>query len=306
MPRLHQIGVDGVSYNMFWGDGGHTTWSMPYFLNGKREFKIEDSFGYKLHEKGIETSIVHSNVILVTKNFQNCFNEYLDMGMNRSPVKTFARKALKKLGVYRQVTDIKRNIVKTNVEVPYRRAEAMLEKSQSVLDELKHGVLWIQLMDTHIPYSPSGLDKFQKLEAQSLYRKLLKSIQGEYTITSSERDRLEELYDLECQYMDQHIGLFVENNPDINFIITSDHGDMFGENYTYSHSPGPHGVTPQLGHLPLIFYGPSFKNKVEYEKYNSSINIGTTIMDLFGFQERVGYGKSFLNDVILSSSEDSE
>jgi arylsulfatase A-like enzyme len=96
--------------------------------------------------------------------------------------------------------------------------------------------------------------------------------------------------------MDKCVGAFVKDNPDFIFFITSDHGDMFGENYTYSHSPGAHGLTPQLSHLPFIISGPNVKTQ-EISNYNSSINVGITILDLYGIKEKCGYGRSFLHDI---------
>ena len=121
---------------------------------------------------------------------------------------------------------------------------------------------------------------------------------GDNKITSEDTQRLVEFYDRECTYMDYFIGEFVRSNPDVIFFITSDHGDMFGENYTYSHSPGAHGVTPQLSHLPFIISGPGVKKK-DISDYNCSLNVGTTILDLYNVNEKNGYGRSFLQEILL-------
>jgi len=297
MPNVYELGQKGVNYNMFFGDGGLTKWSMPYFLSGQRNFDMENSFPNKLTKNNIDNKIVHSNAVLVQEKYQECFKEYTDMGMEKAPIKTGIRRQLKDVGLWNKTRGIRRAVIgKKNFNVPYRRAEVILSTAQKKLDELDFGFLWIQLMDPHIPYSPPGLDSIQQAEAIKLYDLVLKSLKDEREFSSIEVKRLQELYAMECTYMDKCIKAFVDANPEALFFISSDHGDMFGENYTFSHSPGPHGVTPQLGHLPMIVYGPNVPRET-YNHYNCSINVGTTILDLFGIEERCGYGRSFLDEV---------
>lgn len=299
MPFLTEMANEGVNYTMFFGDGGHTKWSMPHFLSGQRNFDKEESFPYKLTQSGIDNKLVHSNAVLVQEKYQECFKEYTDMGTEMAPVKTGLRRTLKDAGLWDKTRPLRRAIIgKKSFNVPYRRASAILDLAQKKLDQIKEGFLWIQLMDTHIPYSPPGLNNIEQTEAIKLYDLILKSLQGSgYKFSPIEIKRLQELYASECIYMDKCIEVFVKRNPECIFFLSSDHGEMFGENYTWSHSPGPHGVTPQLGHLPMIVYGPGVPIK-RYEQYNCSINVGSTILDLFNIDERSGYGRSFLHEIL--------
>jgi len=261
MPEVYAL--SGTRYSMFWGDGGHTKWSMPYYLGGKRKYVQQDSFPSKLTNAGIKNTIVHSNVVLVTEKYQNCFQKHIDMGIEQTPIKTNIRRALKKTGIWTKTRGMRRSLIgNKHFNAPYRRAENILDKAQKELDLVGDGFLWVQLMDPHIPYSPIGINGVEQLEAQRLYDNILASLRGEYVITELESKRMMYFYDLECRYMSKHIGEFIKNNPDTLFFIGSDHGDMFGENYTFSHSPGPHGVTPQLGHLPHLICGPGVNNKI--------------------------------------------
>ena len=298
MPFTHEMGEKGVNYTMFFGDGGHTKWSMPHFLSGQRKFDKEESFPYKMTQSGVDNKLVHSNAVLVQEKYQECFKEYTDMGTEMAPVKTGLRRTLKDAGLWDKTRPLRRAIIgRKSFNVPYRRAEAILNHAQKKLDQIDEGFLWVQLMDAHIPYSPPDLDNFEQTEAIKLYDLILKSLQGSgHEFTSIELKRIQELYAAECMYMDKCIEAFVKSNPECIFFLSSDHGEMFGENYTWSHSPGPHGVTPQLGHLPLIIYGPNVLNK-KIEQYNCSINVGSTLLELFNINERSGYGRSFLRDV---------
>jgi arylsulfatase A-like enzyme len=301
MPFCSNMAKTGVNYTMFFGDGGHTKWSMPHFFCGQRNFDNNESFPYKLTQNGITNKIVHSNAVLVQEKYQECFQDFTDMGMEKDPTKTTIRRQLKDAGLWHKTRPIRRALIGNRTfNVPYRRAKAILDTAQEKLDQFEHGFLWVQLMDAHIPYSPPGLDNIAQTEARKLYDAILKSLQGGgYDFTPIEIKRIKELYAAECAYMDKCIEEFVTKNPETIIFISSDHGDMFGENYTWSHSPGPHGVTPQLGHLPMIVYGPGITNKT-YSHYNCSINVGSTILDLFNIEERSGYGRSFLNEILES------
>jgi len=297
MPEVYDIACNGTIYSMFWGDGGNTKRSMPHYLSGQRKYDLENSFPSILSRHGVKNTIVHSNAVLVEEKYQDCFQHSVDMGMEVAPAKTLIRRTLKQTGIWTKTRNLRREITQNKTfNIPYRRAENILSTAQKELDKLGDGFLWVQLMDPHIPYSPPGLNNVEQLEAQQLYDKLLKTLRGEYTCTAKESQRMAYLYDKECRYMDHHVAEFIHSNPDVLFFIGSDHGDMFGENYTYSHSPGPHGVTPQLGHLPHIVTGPSVP-KQRLCDYNCSINVGATVLDLYGVEERCGYGRSYASDL---------
>lgn len=298
MPFTAKMAEEGSSYTMFFGDGGHTKWSMPHFFCGQKEYEVTESFPYKLTQHGVENRLVHSNAVLVHEKYQECFQKYTDMGMEIAPMKTTLRRQLKDAGLWHKTRGLRRAITgKKAFNVPYRRAEMIFDTAQTSLDSFESGFLWIQLMDAHVPYSPPGLSSIEQMEAIKLYDAILQLLKGEgYDFSPIEIQRIKDLYAAECTYMDGCIEAFVNRNPDALIFLSSDHGDMFGENYTWSHSPGLHGVTPQLGHLPMIVYGPNIR-KETYSHYNCSINVGSTILELFGVEDRVGYGRSFLDEV---------
>ena len=196
MPFLTEMANEGVNYTMFFGDGGHTKWSMPHFLSGQRNFDKEESFPYKLTQSGIDNKLVHSNAVLVQEKYQECFKEYTDMGTEMAPVKTGLRRTLKDAGLWDKTRPLRRAIIgKKSFNVPYRRASAILDLAQKKLDQIKEGFLWIQLMDTHIPYSPPGLNNIEQTEAIKLYDLILKSLQGSgYKFSPIEIKRLLNAY----------------------------------------------------------------------------------------------------------------
>ena len=72
---------------------------------------------------------------------------------------------------------------------------------------------------------------------------------------------------------------------------------MFGETGSYSHGPYYHGMTLQLGHVPFIVAGPGVKDSISFD-YHSSIEVGSTILDMFNIDATCGYGKSFKKEVM--------
>jgi len=292
MPNLSSIKEQGASFNMFFAPGGTTKWSMPHFLSGQREYDPIDNFPTTLTRNGVRTTIIHSNAVLVSEKYQECFQVSKDVGVEMAPVQQRARNLLRNTELWKATRSIRRAL-KGTLAIPYRRAENVFYSSQPQLDLYDRGFYWIHLMDPHIPYIPPTLNQNEKARAELLYEKILAKV----NITEEETRELAILYDSECHYMDTEIGKFVEANPDTLFMFTSDHGEMFGETGSYSHGPYYHGMTFQLGHIPFIVSGPGVRKTVS-DKYHASIEVGSTILDLFGIDTQNGYGKSFKNEVM--------
>lgn len=297
MPYLSELKNQGASFEMFFANGGTTKWSMPHFLSGKREFDENENFPKTLTENNIKNIIIHSNAVLVdNEKFQECFMIHKDVGIEMAPVQQGARNILRHNPIWKMTRPIRKRI-KGISNTPYRRAENIFKSAQKQLDIYGSGFYWIHLMDPHIPYISPSLNEQEKRRANELYEKILDNINKNKPINEKESLEIAALYDSECYYMDQQIQSFIENNQDTVFIVTSDHGEMFGETGSYSHGPYYHGMTLQLGHVPFIVTGPDVKQSLSWE-YHSSIEIGSTILDLFGIDKQIGYGKSFKKELM--------
>lgn len=300
MPEVHALAMSGVDYRMFWGDGGTTKDSLPFFLCGERDFKASNSFPAYLQKAEEYTRIIHSNAVIPSYGYDKGFLDVNDLGMERTPVKETIRRTLRNSGVWAKTRPLRQALRGgAPVELPYKRAEFITRMASDALDIIESGFIWVQLMDPHIPYDPPGITKMERLEGKRLYDKIIKWVRDPLvTFTELERERLEYFYNLECSYMDGEIGKLTSRHPDTVFIVTSDHGDAFGLNYTFSHCPGYMGMVPGLGHLPFIVNGPGVR-ETTLDNYNASNNVGTTILQAFGIDQRIGYGRSFWPEVVV-------
>ena len=112
------------------------------------------------------------------------------------------------------------------------------------------------------------------------------------TINEKDQEDIKHLYRKEVEYLDRYLSKFIENqNTNTTIIITSDHGDEFGEYGSYSHSFKTHGAIPQLIHVPLNFIGPKIIPQI-VPHYTCHLDIGPTILDIAGIDEKIGHGKS--------------
>ena len=292
MPFLSKLAEKGVSMSQFHAAGGTTKWSMPHYLSGQREFDPHRSFPKTLTSNQVKNVIIHSNAVLVNENHQNCFMHHKDVGVEMAPTQIRARNLLRNTELWKLTRGI-RKALKGTITIPYRRAENIFKSAQRQLDLYDRGFYWIHLMDPHIPYVSPSLNDVEKRRAEVLYEKIL----AKANITDEEAEELSRFYDAECHYMDMEIGKFVDANHDTVFIVTSDHGEMFGETGSYNHGPYYHGMTPQLSHVPFIVHGLNVKTGVNH-KYHSSIEVGSTILDLFGIDKQNGYGRSFKKEIM--------
>ena len=144
-------------------------------------------------------------------------------------------------------------------------------------------------MDVHGPYEP--LPEFRELfedrsisdrKAQKLY---LKAVRNPQSISDSEQELLLNLYDGEIRYTDSQIESFLTKLEerdlleDSLIIITSDHGDAFGEHGYYEH---PRHLHDELTYVPLLLKSP----EVDATRYSntpvSMLDIAPTIFDYVG------------------------
>ncbi len=116
------------------------------------------------------------------------------------------------------------------------------------------------------------------------------------TLTHDEIDILKALYDGEIAYTDfiigQLISILKNNNLYDNtmIIITSDHGEHFGEYNLWSHVASLH---KEILHTPLIIkYPKGVKYIKEVNEYTQLVDIFPTIMEIAGLPKDVVWGTS--------------
>ncbi len=149
--------------------------------------------------------------------------------------------------------------------------------------------LFINYFDTHVPYltQPPYDHRFGKL-SNRLVHKLFKDLQGPdpaRDITPAERDHLMAAYDNCLAFLDAQVGRLLddlEKSPEGRntiVIVTSDHGEAFGEQDFYSHG---YNLYRELLHVPLIIAGPGVPKDLRISHLVRIRDLFSTVLDLAG------------------------
>ncbi len=309
MPNLASLAKNGAVFEHCFSGGGGTKISFPYFLSSQTEYDSNLNLATTLRSHNYRTAMIHSNPGL--KQFKYGYDISMDLIHTFTySIAVLLRKMCTVIGeewwlrilALRQLLLGKEKIIEQMKERPYIRAGLTLQTCSDWLDTTDgKKFLWAHTMDAHIPYCPTessiGLSHERMLD---LYNKVLSSVYRGDEVTAQETEDIKTLYADEVRYLDKELGEFISNLDLSNtlVIVTSDHGDEFGEYGGYSHGGfSYHGLIPQLIHVPLIFLGGQIK-PVVIEQDVSTMDVAPTILDLVGIDDRFGYGNS-LKELII-------
>ncbi len=248
-------GILAGSYFLEYGD--------PRRLSGKRTLISE-----VVKRGGFKTAAFHSNPYL--SDF---------VGWNRGWDKFYD-------SMQDQVTD----------QIPYIQGAAINDKVKAWLGDYvkqpdrKPLFLWTHYMDIHEPYIPDQkyvdqIDASIKLTADEMFQ-LFKDVIVPRDISNSETvDLLRKLYEAHIIEVDQYVKQFFENLEELGLledsivIITTDHGDEFGDHGSLSHDGK---MTSELINVPLMIYDASLTEGKVVDTVVSGADIPSTIAHLFG------------------------
>jgi arylsulfatase A-like enzyme len=180
--------------------------------------------------------------------------------------------------------------------VPYIKAEKINKKVQTWLSshvsmkEYKPFFLWIHYMDVHEPYIPEQkyidlVDRSIHLSEDEMFG-LFKDVLLKRNV--SDRgivELLRKLYWAHVREVDDAVKEFFGILEKWNVlkeswvILTTDHGDEFGEHGGLSHDGKMYS---ELVHVPLIIYEPTRERGEEKDTLVSTIDIPPTIVHFFG------------------------
>lgn len=156
--------------------------------------------------------------------------------------------------------------------------------------------LWIHYMDVHAPYVPPPQymeEPVSKNEIEYLFEKL---VFHQDELSERDLEKIISLYDAEIRYVDHAIkslldGIGEEILKNTLVVISSDHGDEFGEHGGFLHGPK---LYDELLHVPLILCGPGLKKAVVTEPV-SLLDLAPTILDFLNIENPQNFqGKSLL------------
>ena len=231
-------------------------------------------------------------------------NGYNTLAVNSNPLLTFYReywrgfdvcddplreKSRSRVFFYiRVVSKIAKSRIKREPYLPYPLPERVGNRALSLLKQTPEPFfLWIHHMSVHVPYYPP-VKFLNKIPTANISYSKMRALNNKFRETPhevSKADRLEiiDLYDAEVMNVDNHIGEFMEQLEGMNinfdntyFIITSDHGDEFGEHGGFGHSEK---LYDELIRVPLVIAGPGL-NPRKITKQVSLLNLPPTILSV--------------------------
>jgi arylsulfatase A-like enzyme len=221
-----------------------------------------------LHDRGITTAGFHSNAYLCAY-----------FGWNRG-WDTFYD------SMDTDVTD----------KVPYVEASVMNRKAATRLSAQKGRskpfFLWVHYMDAHEPYIPERwhidmIDPSIGIDEDGMFALFKNVLLKRDTTNKDTVELLRKLYLAKVRKIDDSIreffGILQEADvlDETTVIITSDHGDEFGEHGGLSHDGKMYS---ELVDVPLIIFNPSLSEGKICDKVVSTINVPPTILHLFGLE----------------------
>ena len=186
----------------------------------------------------------------------------------------------------------------TDYDVIYRDAEIINREVFKLLDNRSENepqpfFLFVNYMDPHFPYIPpppfdtrypGKLEDFDTKYYSALYEAVLEKRRS---VTEAEYKHMVSQYDGEIAYLDYHLGeLFARLKASDLFdntliIITSDHGEAFGERDLIQHAVS---VYQDQVHVPLVLKFPNSKKFGVINQAVSSVDILPTVLDVLGIE----------------------
>ncbi len=278
-PNMSEEEFEKLKKNTFW---------LPLYLQSRGYFTISATPLHMWFKKG--------------------FNYYMDRDPKEMTKKflnyPIINKFLLKLpsGIY----SFGKKIIKTRASPNFYSCKEVMDLAISKIEESKKPFfLFMHFVDTHSPYSGatfksiSGERTIKKISAgmNSLQREYLKKRFHDMSVKNIEE--VIEKRDNAIRQVDEQIGrlhkLLKEKNLWENtvFIITSDHGDNFGENNSFFCRGGLHDSSV---HTPLIIHGPKIKSGV-INNITQSIDLAPTILEILRDKQKKLDGISLLKIV---------
>ncbi len=185
---------------------------------------------------------------------------------------------------------------KVSDKFPYISGKQVNEKIRNWFEtrgkEEKPLFLWVHYMDVHEPYIPAKefikkIDPAISLSEDEMFS-LFKEVLLKRDVSDPARvdlfKKLDAALILEVdQYISELFGILEKTGYLDNsiVIITSDHGDEFGEHGSLSHDGKMYS---ELVHVPFLVYEPSQQEEKRINLLTSTIDISPTIVHLFGLE----------------------
>lgn len=292
-PNLMQISQEGIFYKFALAGNTATVKSIPCILCADFEYHPEETIPTILKHEGYTTAAFHSSP-LFGQHFFHGFDIFEDLYsqtlLNKRRIKNFARKFFPHT-FFKRMKKLVRKMSDPKKYLPYMRAQGVLQiAAEWIKNAPKPFFLWIHLMDPHLPYYPIGKTKLSRTDLIKFNDKVIEAAYRRVNLTREEIELAKGLYRMEVSEMDKAVGEFLKdfNRNDI-LIITSDHGEEFGEFGGFSHQEDK--FIPPLLHVPLIMVGKGLKSEVREDDF-SHLELAPMIFELLGIKKTIGIWKT--------------
>ncbi len=252
-PNLWRLKEDWWSYDQCISGNSCTELSLPVMISGSRKYDPSDSIMADLKELGFSSTLLHSNPKV--HRFREGWDEVIDFHKETAKQKKKIRRLLRKYttkAILDRVTEFA-NLEDQKDYLPYTRAFEKLDYLEDN-EPTSPSFQWVHLMDPHLPYYPIG-SKLSHKDLMYINSKHVDAVHKRIEPGPDEVITWLRLYEAEITEMEQYMGEYLKkvDFDKTTVLITSDHGEEFGEHGEYSH-PGDKFV-PELVHVPLIILG---------------------------------------------------
>lgn len=280
-PNIDSLAEEGAVFHNAVANGPATVLSVPSLLTGRLHHEVTEStptLPEQLSQAGYDTAAFCTNIQLfgprlspkkLDRGFDS-FDTVLDTVREKTEFRfewaahRVAEHVQRWLGsdsrIYRGVAN---SIASIPIPIarPTPSAEVVNERAIEWLEQRDNDspyFMWLFQLDTHEPWLPDEGEESRSLLKGEKHRTNRKLRYFKELLTEEEVDTLRELYGDSVEYWDKQVGELVtrlrELDPEVTVVITSDHGELFGEHGEVGH---PSSHWNELINVPLIINGPT-------------------------------------------------
>jgi len=309
-PNLDKLAEEGAVFHTAISNGSGTVLSVPSLLTGDYKPNVSDStptVAELLKRQGYQTAAFTPNIQVVGPNLAYM---QLDRGFDHFDTLLHTVRKKSEYGLEKAAYGIGHvserlfgegkihDLIATSISylpLPLARPtppvdvvnQHALQWIDSELDDETPFFMWLFHLDTHEPWLPPEdyvSDRFDGFGSQYLLRGLNRKFRYfKNCMSEKELEKIQSLYTASIEYWDKEIGEFIDEVVEKRgreplVIITSDHGELFGEHGDISHGSAP---WEPLIRVPLIINGPDVPQKDESDIVQN-IDVANTIIKAGG------------------------
>lgn len=304
-PNIDRLASEGTIYKQHYSTGvwtppGHASMLTGLYVSehgvyGERRLsKNIPTIAEKLKENGYQTAgFVNNSQVGELVGLHKGHDLFVEV-WKESPYKNSIERILK--GSLRRVKDYL-----GYEDKGAKRTNSLFLDWISRIDRNKPFYCFLHYIEPHNPLNPPRNYKNKYLDKEILRNVDMEKIKKvahnplicyveDITLNNTEIETLKALYDGEIEYTDSKVGeiiaLLKENNlyDDTMIIVTSDHGEHFGEYGYWSHVAS---LYKEILHIPLVIKYPKGVEYIEeINDYTQLVDIFPTIMEIAGVSEQ--------------------